>query len=93
MDKIIRSAKILFLSISAALMIIFWPFWMLVKRFQDLWRVSSGTIEENFNAKERNDEDLVVSARAQIIDVAIESSFQALLQLFLLLRSVVDLVG
>ena len=92
MDKIIRSAKILFLSISAALMIIFWPFWMLVKRFQDLWRVSSGTIEENFAAKERNDEDLVVSARAQIIEVAIESSFQPLLQLFLLLPTLVDLV-
>ena len=58
---------------------------MLVKRFQNVWRASSGTAEEKFDAKERNDEDLIVSARAQIIEVAIESSFQPLLQLFLLL--------
>ena len=92
MDRINRVAKVSFLLFSALFMIIFWPFWMLVKRFQNLYRASSGTTEENFDAKERNDEDLVVSARAQIIEVAIESSFQPLLQLFLLLPTLVDLV-
>ena len=91
-DKLKRSAKVLFYLMLATLMILFWPFWMLVKRFQNRWRASIGTTEEKFDAKERNDEDLVVSARAQIIEVAIESSFQPLLQLFLLLPTLIDLV-
>ena len=91
-DKITRFAKIIFYLVLALLMVIFWPFWMLVKRFQNVWRASSGTTEEKFDAKERNDEDLIVSARAQIIEVAIESSFQPLLQLFLLLPTLLNLV-
>ena len=91
-DKLKRSAKVSFYLLLATLMILFWPFWMLVKRFQNRWRASIGTTEEKFDAKERNDEDLVVSARAQIIEVAIESSFQPLLQLFLLLPTLIDLM-
>ena len=86
-----RFGKILFYLLLALLMIIFWPFWMLVKRFQNVWRASSGTTEERLDAKERNDQDLIVSARAQIIEVAIESSFQPLLQLFLLLPTLLNL--
>ena len=90
-DKITRFAKIIFYLVLALLMVIFWPFWMLVKRFQNVWRASSGTTEERFDAKEMHDEDLIVSARAQIIEVAIESSFQPLLQLFLLLPTLLNL--
>ena len=34
--------------------------------------------------KEETDEDLIASARAQMLEVAIESSFQPILQLYLL---------
>ena len=48
------------------------------------------TSEEKFNMKTEVHHDRVVSARATIIEVAIESSFQPMLQLYLLLPLLID---
>lgn len=66
-------------------MIILWPFWMLFTRFQSAWKSAASPPQTKFNIKKEMDEDLNASARAQIIEVAIESSFQPILQLYLLL--------
>ena len=67
------------------MMMIFWPIWMLLTRFRSAWTSAISSPQTKFNIKEEMDEDLNASARAQIIEVAIESSFQPLLQLYLLL--------
>ena len=67
------------------LLIILWPFWMLVMRFRSAWKSTVSSPEKKFNMKGETDEDLVASARAQMLEVAIESSFQPILQLYLLL--------
>ena len=66
-------------------MIIFWPFLMLLQRFISTRRSAIATAEEKFRMKSIRKEDLIISARAQIIEVSIEASFQPLLQLYMLL--------
>lgn len=74
-----------FHAIVAGLMIVLWPVWMLVKRFESASRAATATSQEKFDTKGTTAEDLVVSARAQIIEVSTEASFQPLLQLYILL--------
>ena len=66
-------------------MVLGWPIWMLIARFKSAWTYAVASPQEKFDIKEKTDEDLEASARAQIIEVAIESSFQPILQLYLLL--------
>ena len=77
--------KVVFYLFLAVLMIVFWPFLMLLKRWWSTRNSAIATAQDKFNMKGEVNEDLVVSARAQIIEVSIESSFQPLLQLYLLL--------
>ena len=66
-------------------MVVLWPVWMLYTRFYSAWKSAISSPETKFKIKGQTNEDLVASARAQIIEVAIESSFQPVLQLYLLL--------
>ena len=81
----IRILKIGFYLLRVLLLIIFWPLWMLVLRFRSAWNSAISSPESKFKMKGEMDEDLVASARAQMLEVAIESSFQPILQLYLLL--------
>ena len=66
-------------------MVVLWPFLMLLQRFISEWKAASSSTAVRFSMETRTNIHLVVSARAHIIEVAIESSFQPLLQLYLLL--------
>ena len=77
--------KIVYYVLIAASKVIFWPFLMMFRRYQSSWKCVVATPEVKFNMKERVQKNMVASARAQIIEVAIESSFQPILQLYLLL--------
>ena len=66
-------------------MVMFWPFIMLFQRFISTRESAIASTEERFITKPKRKEDLIISARAQIIEVSIEASFQPLLQLYLLL--------
>ena len=68
-------------------MIIFWPFLMLLKRYESAWKFAIATPQTRFDMKQEMEEDLIASSRAQILEAAIESSFQPILQLYLLLPS------
>ena len=68
----------------AMVLVILWPLWMLIMRFRSAWKAAVSSPEAKFNMKEETDEDLIASARAQMLEVAIESSFQPILQLYLL---------
>ena len=83
--KVINYFKIAFYLILAGLKILFWPFLMLVKRFESSWKSATASSLEKIGMKERTSEDLVLSGRAQIIEVSIEASFQPLLVLYILL--------
>ena len=63
---------------------------MLVNRFESSWKSATASSLEKIEMKERMSEDLVVSGRAQIIEVSTEASFQPLLQLYLLLPILLD---
>ena len=71
--------------ILAGLMVMLWPIIMLLKRFRSRWRTATASAQVKLAKKEETNEDLVVSARAQMLEVCIESSFQPLLQLYILL--------
>ena len=79
-----KSGKITIYLLVALITIIFWPFWMLFARFLTTWKYSIAPPQTKFNMREQINEDMAVSARAMIIEVAIESSFQPLLQLYIL---------
>ena len=66
-------------------MIIFWPFWMLLVRFRSARKFAVAPPQTRFDMKQQRNEDLIASSRAQILEAAIESSFQPILQLYLLL--------
>ena len=68
----------------ALLAVIFWPFWMLFKKFVSTWKYAIATPQMKFDMHSKINEDMAVSSRAMIIEVAIESSFQPLLQLYML---------
>ena len=72
-------------------MILFWPFLVLFQRFLSTRSSAIATTEEVFKMREKRKEDVIISARAQIIEVSIEASFQPLLQLYLLLPTLLDL--
>ena len=72
------------------LKIMFWPFVMMFRKYQSSWKYAMATTEEKFHMKTEVNHDRVVSARAQIIEVAIESSFQPILQLYLLLPLLIN---
>ena len=76
--------------IQAGLMIVFWPFLMLFLRFISTRKSAIASAQEKFDMKGDTTQDLIVSARAQIIEVSIESSFQPLLQLYLLLPTLLQ---
>ena len=85
-DTCVKRAFIVAFYIARALvMVLGWPIWMLIARFKSDWTYAIASPQEKFNIKAKTEEDLAASARAQIIEVAIESSFQPLLQLYLLL--------
>ena len=71
-------------------MIVFWPFLMLLLRFISTRNSAIASAEEKFVMKADTKRDLIASARAQIIEVSIESSFQPLLQLYLLLPTLLE---
>ena len=71
-------------------MIIFWPFIMIFLRFRSSRNSAIATREERLKMREKRKEDVIVSARAQIIEVSIEASFQPLLQLYLLLPTLLQ---
>ena len=81
---VLNIIKITFYLSSALLTVIFWPFWMLLTRFVTTWKYAIATPKKKFNMRSKINEDMAVSSRAMIIEVAIESSFQPLLQLYLL---------
>ena len=85
MNLTIRILKIVSYLLWVLMLIIFWPLWMLVLRFRSAWNSAISSPETKFKIKGEMDEDLVASARAQMLEVAIESSFQPILQLYLLL--------
>ena len=80
----IRLIKIGFYLFLVLLLITLWPVWMLVLRFRSAWTSAISSPEDKFKMKGKRDEDLVASARAQMLEVAIESSFQPILQLYIL---------
>ena len=80
----IRLIKIGFYIFLVLLLITLWPVWMLVLRFRSAWISAISSPEDKFKMKGKRDEDLVASARAQMLEVAIESSFQPILQLYIL---------
>jgi hypothetical protein len=82
---VVKMIKIPFYVFRAVLMIILWPFWLLLKRFESARKFAIAPPQTRFDMKKEMDEDLVSSSRAQIIEAAIESSFQPILQLYLLL--------
>ena len=77
--------EVVFYICIALVMVLSWPIWMLIARFKSVWTSAIASPEKKFNIKEKLNEDVIASARAHIIEVAIESSFQPLLQLYLLL--------
>ena len=77
----------------AICMVVLWPFFMLVQRFRSEWESAIGSATHRVNMQTRRNIDLAVSARAQIIEVAIESSFQPLLELYLLLPFLIQRFG
>ena len=89
-DTCVKRAFIVAFYIARALvMVLGWPIWMLIARFKSDWTYAIASPQEKFNIKAKTEEDLAASARAQIIEVAIESSFQPLLQLYLLLHCLI----
>ena len=84
-EMVVKCGKIIFYITRALAMIILWPFWMLINRFRSALKSALSSTQNKFDIKAQTDEDLNASARAQIIEVAIESSFQPILQLYLLL--------
>ena len=77
----------------AVVMVVFWPFLSLFRKFLSQWKLSIANAPDKIKMQAKTNEDLVVSARAQIIEVAIESSFQPLLQLYLLLPFLIKRFG
>ena len=63
---------------------------MIINRFRSRYESAIATPQQKFDIKERVYEDINVSARAHIIEVGIESAFQPLLQLYLLLPVIID---
>ena len=88
--RILLLGKIIGYLLLAGSMIIFWPFLMLLLRFISTRKSAIASAEEKFVMKADTKRDLIVSARAQIIEVSIESSFQPLLQLYLLLPTLLE---
>ena len=84
-NVLLRIVKVPLYLIKALLMIIFWPFWMLLVRFRSARKFAVAPPQTRFDMKQQRNEDLIASSRAQILEAAIESSFQPILQLYLLL--------
>ena len=84
-NRVVKVVKIPFYVLQGVLMIVLWPFWLLLKRFQSARRFAIAPPQTRFDMKQEMNEDLVSSSRAQIIEAAIESSFQPILQLYLVL--------
>ena len=69
--------------------IVLWPFIMIYKRYCSEVEFNIAYGHERFeNQMERRD-DMIASSRARMIEVCIESSFQPLLQLYLLLPTLI----
>ena len=83
------ATKITFYLTTAATTVIFWPLFMLFKRFKSTWDSETSSSQKKFQMRTKVNEDIAVSSRAIIIEVAIESSFQPLLQLYLLLPNII----
>ena len=81
---ILKVMKITLHLSTALLAVIFWPFWMLITRFVSTWKYAIAAPQKKFDMHSKINEDMAVSSRAMIIEVAIESSFEPLLQLYIL---------
>ena len=88
-ECVVVAVKITFYLTNAAATVTLWPFFMLLKRFKTNWESERGSSQKKFLMQAKINEDIAVSSRAIIIEVAIESSFQPLLQLYLLLPGII----
>ena len=87
---IIRSGKCFLVMSRTFLLIILWPLAMTIDRFVSEAKFATAYGLDKFRAQKAARDYTVISSRARIIEVCIESSFQPLFQLYLLLPILLD---
>ena len=86
------SFQLLGLIIVALYQIIFWPVNKFFKRFINEGRYLTSHGTEKIKAQKKHEVDTILSSRAHMIEVSSESSFQPLLQLYLILPTIIHMV-
>ena len=87
---IYRTAKLSLLLIKIILHIIFWPLLTTFKRCFSEIKFANSYGKDRFEAQLVKRDHMVLSSRARMIEVCIESSFQPLLQLYLVLPTLIQ---
>ena len=71
------------------MLILFWPLIMITKRCWSEIQFATSYGQKSFEKQLKRQEHMIISSRARLIEVCIESSFQPLLQLYLLLPTLI----
>ena len=87
---IYRTAKLSLLLMKIILHIIFWPLLTTFKRCFSEIKFANSYGKDRFEAQLVKRDHMVLSSRARMIEVCIESSFQPLLQLYLVLPTLIQ---
>ena len=91
-EIVIRQLRIVLIVLKTILLIISWPFAMTIKRFYSELRFAMAYGKEKFEMQMKRRDDTILYSRARMIEVCIESSFQPLLQLYLVLPTLIQYV-
>jgi hypothetical protein len=91
-NVLIKLGELLFLFVRTLLLVVFWPLVMTWKRFWSEIQFATVYGKEKFELQMERRDHTILSSRARMIEVCIESSFQPLLQLYLLLPKLISYV-
>ena len=87
---VIKIMKWLFLFTKTLFLILLWPLIMTCKRCWSEIQFAKAYGRDKFEAQMKRRDHMILSSRARIIEVCIESSFQPLLQHYLLLPTLIN---
>ena len=91
-DLFIKKSKIVLFLVKTILLVALWPFAMTLKRFYCEIKFATTYGKEKFEMQMKRRDDTILYSRARMIEVCIESSFQPLLQLYLVLPTLIQYI-
>ena len=85
-----KATKISLILLKVSSQVMFWPLLTTLKRCWSEIRFANSSGKDRFEAQLKRRDHLILSSRARMIEVCIESSFQPLLQLYLVLPTIIQ---